>query len=166
MSMQVVDLLSNDSTDSAIPGAGTQQPAELSDWTSEPVEVPNDPVLLRLLPDAYRDDGEAAAEFRRLTDGDLRAAKRAGLSRIVTDLGNAATQRGGGVRIDLDEDGVSAWLPPLTDLRLTLGTRIGVTEDAEERDNIPVGSARYAELATYDWLSWFQDALVRAVIGD
>jgi Domain of unknown function (DUF2017) len=32
--------------------------------------------------------------------------------------------------------------------------------------NLPVDSPRYAEIATYDWLSWLQDAMVRALSGD
>src|ERR1700735_2145399 len=47
--------------------------ADMVDAVMEPVEIPEDPVLRRLLPDAYRDDSEAAKEFRRLTEADLRA---------------------------------------------------------------------------------------------
>jgi hypothetical protein len=134
----------------------------------DPVEVSDDPILKRLFPDAYRDDEEAAGEFRRLTEGELRATKRAGLSRIVSDLSaQGKASRGGGVRVELDEDAAAEWLAALTDLRLALGTRIGVTEDmADERENLPVDSPRYAEIATYDWLSWLQDMMVRALIGD
>ncbi len=35
--------------------------------------IPEDPVLARLLPDAYRDDPEAAGEFRRYTEPALRS---------------------------------------------------------------------------------------------
>jgi hypothetical protein len=134
----------------------------------DPVDAPEDPVLRRLLPDAYRDDAEASGEFRRLTDAELRSGKRGGLSRIVADLSREeSSPRGGGHRLDLDEDAASEWLAALTDLRLALGTRIGVTEDMDaERDSLPVDSPRYAEIATYDWLSWLQDAMVRALTGD
>jgi hypothetical protein len=145
---------------------GTKDALEdLLEESLEPVETPEDPVLLRLLPDAYRGDGEAAGEFRRLTEADLRATKRSGLSQIVADLSSTGSvQRGGGVRLDLDESAAAAWLPALTDIRLALGTRIGVTEEMdEERLNLPVDSPRYAEIATYDWMSWLQDAMVRAL---
>ncbi|MBV9486545.1 MAG: DUF2017 domain-containing protein [Frankiaceae bacterium] len=129
---------------------------------------PEDPVLRRLLPDAYADDAEAAGEFRRLTEGDLRAAKSSGLSRIMTDLSERGqAKRGGGIKFELDDDGAAEWLSALTDLRLALGTRIGVSEDmAEERAGLDVDSPRYAEIATYDWLSWLQDAMVRALTGE
>src|ERR1700726_4282497 len=37
--------------------------------------TPEDPVLARLLPDGYRDDPEAAGEFRKYTEPALRNAK-------------------------------------------------------------------------------------------
>ena len=44
-------------------------------------ERPDDPALARLLPDAYADDDEASAEFRRFTERTLRETKmRAPLS--------------------------------------------------------------------------------------
>lgn len=140
---------------------------ELVGMSLDDVEVPADPALRRLLPDAYRDDDDAAGEFRRLTDKDLRATKRGDLSKIVIDLTDKATPYRGGVRVDLVEDEVAAWLPALTSIRLALGTRIDVTEDmGDERDSLPVDSPRYAELATYDWLSWLQEAMVRALTRD
>jgi hypothetical protein len=150
--------------------AGTADDAaleELVGMSLEAVEAPEDPALRRLLPDAYRDDDEAAEEFRRLTDKDLRATKRGDLSKIVTDLTDKATPHRGGVRVELVDDEVAAWLPALTSIRLALGTRIDVTEEMDdERESLSVDSPRYAEIATYDWLSWLQDALIRALTRD
>jgi hypothetical protein len=162
---QLIALLREDSAEDE---AGTAAPVPgLGFATAGEVRAPQDPVLMRLLPDAYRDDPDASVEFRRLTEGDLRAAKLGGLGRIVSDLSETAqAKRGGGVRFDLDDDGAGEWLSALTDLRLALGTRIGVTEDMDdERASLPVDSPRYAEIATYDWLSWLQDAMVRALTG-
>jgi hypothetical protein len=176
LTAQVLDLLATDAVagtpaepDDVEPGSSTGQTMEqLLGASLEPVETPEDPVLLRLLPDAYREDGEAAGEFRRLTEADLRATKSSGLSQIVTDLSAPDAQLdGGGVRLSLDEDAAAAWLPALTDVRLALGTRIGVTEDMDdERHSLPVDSPRYSEIATYDWMSWLQDAMVRALTGE
>ena len=55
---------------------------ELVGMSLDAVAPPDDPALRRLLPDAYPGDEEATGEFRRLTDKDLRAAKRADLSKI------------------------------------------------------------------------------------
>ncbi|HWB68323.1 MAG TPA: DUF2017 family protein, partial [Mycobacteriales bacterium] len=57
---------------------------------SEAPAAPDDPVLLRLLPDGYREDSDAAAEFRRLTEADLRATKRVALHRMLETLDAAA----------------------------------------------------------------------------
>jgi hypothetical protein len=147
---------------------GEESLEKLVEGTQDPVAPPRDPALLRLLPDAYRDDDDAAGEFRRLTEADLRATKHAGLGRIVSDLAApAAAQRGGGVRLDLDDEAAAVWLSALNDVRLMFGTRIDVREDMDdERMILPVDSQRYAEIATYDWFSWLQDAMLRALIGE
>ena len=44
------------------------------------------PVLARLLPDAYRDDTEAAGEFRRFTEQDLRSGKVAAARTVLDTL--------------------------------------------------------------------------------
>ena len=40
-------------------------------------EAPDDPALARLLPDAYGEDADASAEFRRYTELSLREKKQA-----------------------------------------------------------------------------------------
>jgi hypothetical protein len=121
---------------------------------------PDDPALQRLLPDAYPDDAEASQEFRRLTQDGLRARK---LANAVTVL---QTLHGDGPQVVLDTVQAHAWLTALTDLRLVLGERLGVTddpssqewdEDAAERD------PRTAMLAVYDWLGYLQESLVRVL---
>jgi hypothetical protein len=163
MAARVLELLGGDQEPPGDDG-GLQR---LLDSALDPVETPRDPALLRLLPDAYRDDDEATAEFRRLTEADLRATKHGRLGRLVADLQAPDAQHRGGARLDLELDEAAAWLEALNDIRLTLGTQIGVTEDMdEERATLPVDSPRYAEIATYDWFSWLQDAMVRAVAGE
>jgi hypothetical protein len=139
---------------------------QLLDVTSGPVETPRDPALLRLLPDGYRNDDDAAGEFRRLTESGLRATKRAALQRLIDDLTSAGEpHKDGGLRYDLDQAAVQAWLPAITDLRLVFGTRLGVTEDFDdERAIVSEDSLRAAEIAAYDWLSWLQDEIVEALL--
>ena len=130
-------------------------------------ERPDDPVLARLFPDAYRLDehaaadpavAEAAADFRRYTAGDLAAGKVAAL-RTVRDTLPAA-----GGAVVLDDAAAQAWLTALTDLRLVLGTRIGVTEELQERPP-PVEDPRTPALEVFDFLGWLQETLVHAVAG-
>jgi hypothetical protein len=167
LSAQVLELLSDGdpAPAEADPVADPDDLEQLLDSPTGPVETPRDPALLRLLPDGYRNDDDAAGEFRRLTESGLRATKRAALQHLVDDLCAAESATADGdVRIDLDEAGVEAWLPAITDLRLVFGTRIGVTEEMDEERAIVVeGSVREAEIAIYDWLSMWQQVIVEAL---
>ncbi|GAA3686780.1 DUF2017 domain-containing protein [Nonomuraea antimicrobica] len=117
--------------------------------------VPSDPVLARLFPSAYEDEKEAA-EFRRYTEATLRDGKRAD-AQTVHDTARAG-------RSELSPEEAQAWLRALNDLRLTLGTKLDVTE--EIHDEIAMMSEddpRYPAYVTYDWLTYLQDSLVRAL---
>ena len=150
-------------------------PEGLADATGDPLQtlvglrssetaVPDDPILARLLPAAYRDDDAAAAEYRSLMETDLRLQKSAALQRVLDDLAGAGTRRGGELRIELSDEDAATWLFALTDVRLALGTTLGVTEDLDaETEARETDSPRAAGLAVYDWLTWLQDATVRAV---
>lgn len=168
LAAEVHELLADSGSTKGVGESGGPRGLEdLVGMSFEPVETPEDPVMKRLLPEAYREDGEASQEFRRLTDHDLRAAKRSGLSQIVTDLSDKAEPHRSAVRLILTDEEVAAWLPALTSLRLAIGTRLDVTDDMDdERASLSVDSPRYAEIATYDWLSWLQDAMVRALTGE
>lgn len=108
-----------------------------------------DPVLARLLPDAYPHDDAAAAEFRRLTEHGLRSRKSQALTAMADDLHAASDD------IRLDPAQARAWLSGLNDLRLALGTRMGLGVEAL--------SPPAALTALYDWLTWMQDALIAAI---
>jgi len=117
------------------------------------VERPDDPVLARLLPDAYRGDVEAASDFRRYTDADLRTAKRAAAQVVLDSL-----PEGGGTMV-LDRDQCDSWLGCLNDLRLALGTSLSVTEDLDP-DGLELDDPRVEPLQVYGWLGWLQESLL------
>lgn len=117
------------------------------------VHLPDDPVLLRLLPNAYADDDEAAADFRRYTDSDLRATKR-GHATVVLE-----TVPEGGGRLDLDRDQCDAWLGALNDMRLALGTSLGVTEETDPEE-YPEDHPARQPLEVYGWLGYLQESLL------
>jgi hypothetical protein len=127
---------------------------------SESPPRPSDPVMSRLFPDAYADDDDAAAEFRRLAQGDLSAGKLAALTLLRDSIG----ERGGDVAID--DDAAQQWLTALNDLRITLGTVVGVTDDnADELADLPPDDPRADLFAVYDFLTYLQGTLVEAVAG-
>lgn len=88
-----------------------------------PVAPPDDPALRRLLPDASRADPEVAAEFRRLTESDLRATKVTNLLALRAALADA------GPRLVVAPDAAPALAAGFTDVRLVLAERLGIRSD-------------------------------------
>ena len=126
--------------------------------TDGPSAPPEDPVLARLLPDAYGDDPEAAGEFRRYTEHGLRSGKVAAARTVLATLPAA------GGRVRLSAGDAEAWLRSLNDVRLALGVVLGITEDYErEFGELDPGDPREAYLHVYDFLTFLQETLVRAL---
>ncbi|WP_207782409.1 DUF2017 domain-containing protein [Phytoactinopolyspora limicola] len=136
---------------------------------------PTDPVLLRLFPDGYAEDDEAASDFRRFTERGLRDAKAGTAATVLASLATAEgvdpdEQRRGRsrdkIRVELDAAEADAWLRALTDLRLALGTRLGVTEgDEDVWAALPDDDPRRHIHDVYDWLGWLQETLVRTLMA-
>ena len=125
---------------------------------SDNSKLPDDPILARLLPDAYRDDEASAGEFRRYTEHGLRAGKVAAARTVLDTLPE------GGGRVLLTEDQAQAWLRSLNDVRIALGVKLDVTEDRDEfLDLAEQGGEDAAVQWIYDWLSLLQSSLVQAV---
>lgn len=126
-----------------------------------------DPALARLLPDAYRDDAEAAAEFRRFTSEDLAAGKMANARVVVDALDSAESPRRfaavGELAVRLDDAGALAWMRSLTDMRLALAARLGIDDEDEMAPWARADPQSEAVRNVYDWLGAVQDGLVRAV---
>jgi len=124
----------------------------------ESPQAPEDPVLARLLPDGYRDDPEAAGEFRRYTEPELRSGKQQAAQEMLDTLPDT------GGRIQLTRDQAVAWLKALNDVRLALGVRLGVTEDFEEQwASLSTEDPQWAAFEVYAWLGAVQESLVQAL---
>ncbi|HEY7484299.1 MAG TPA: DUF2017 domain-containing protein [Streptosporangiaceae bacterium] len=124
---------------------------------SENRAAPDDPVLARLFPDGYRDDTEAAIEFRRYTESSLRDGKREAVE-VVLETAKTPGE------ITLDEDQARSWLRALNDVRLALGTRLEITEESYERmDELDWDDPKFPMFSMYDWLTFLQESLVRAL---
>jgi hypothetical protein len=151
------------------PPAGGPEPGEAADSglpadfaailaTDGPPPPPEDPVLARLLPDGYGDDPEAAGEFRRYTEPGLRSGKVAAAQTVLATLPPA------GGRVRLSAGDAEAWLRSLNDVRLALGVVLDITEDYEhEFANTDPEDPREAYLHVYDFLTFLQETLVRAL---
>jgi hypothetical protein len=117
-------------------------------------EAADDPVVQRLFPDGYRDDPKAAAELRGLIEDDLRQGKLAAARTVLESLAE-------GGRLVLTIEDAEQWLATLNDLRLALGTRLGVTQEDDSADD--ESDERAAELAVYRWLGYQQEYLLDAL---
>lgn len=165
---QIAELISEDWPGAAGPAGGEpgwpdNGPAGPDDLAAmigltDNAKPPDDPVLARLLPDAYRDDPEASGEFRRYTEQGLRSGKVAAARTVL------ATLPAGGGRVRLSGPEAQAWLRALNDVRLALGVRLEVTDDFDDRvEGIAPDDPRAAYIDVYHWLAFLQETLVRAL---
>ena len=115
-----------------------------------------DPALERLYPNAY-DDEDREREYRDLIGGELQAEKVRALDRIGETLSGA-----GAVRVDMDADATNAWLTGLTDIRLTLGSRLGVSDDLGSEEVDPDSPDAF-QWSLLHWLGWLQEQLLEAI---
>jgi hypothetical protein len=130
--------------------------------TADPADTGGDPVLDRLLPPGHTSDAQIAADYRGMTEASLRSGKADDLATVRATL----PPDGGEVR--LDDEQARAWLRTTNDLRLALGTRLGVTADTEppEIDGSEDGTDEEgSQLAVYYWLTAVQGSLVDALVA-
>jgi Domain of unknown function (DUF2017) len=166
LASQLVELLRNEA---AVPHDHAD-PLEAMLSFDGPTTAPDDPVLARLFPTAYADDDEAAAEFRRFTEGSLRNGKAAGAAAVIDTLEEAglpadlAADPGVVIDVELDQDAAMVWVRTFTDLRLALGTRLEVEQDDDAYwDSLPDDDQRAQAHHIYQWVGYLQESLVDAL---
>lgn len=117
-------------------------------------EDADDSVVQRLYPSAYPDDDAADADYREITESGLRAERQERAAACAAELA---------AQVDLSDRAVATrWIKVLNDLRLVLGTRLGVTEDDPEFD---LADPEEQPRMVYHWLTGVQDAVVHALMG-
>src|SRR4051794_39385005 len=165
LAAQLVELLRNEA---AVPRDDVDPLEALMDF-SGPTTEPDDPVLVRLFPTAYRHDEEAAAEFRRFTEGTLRHGKANAAITIIDALEEAGlppelTEEGLVIDVELDQAAAETWLRSFTDLRLALATRLDVEEGDEDHWRaLPDDDPRAQAHDIYEWVGYLQETLVQAL---
>jgi hypothetical protein len=165
LSAQLVELLRNEA---AVPREHAD-PLEAMLTFDGPTTEPDDPVLARLFPTAYAEDAEAAAEFRRFTEGSLRDGKAAGAATIIDTLEEAGLPPHLGeekvvIDVELDEPTAQVWVKSFTDLRLALATRLEVEQDDEAFwRSLPDDDPRSQAHDIYEWIGALQETLVDAL---
>ncbi len=162
---QVAELVRTDADGEASPAgpganltSGSPEELEKMLGLSGNAELPDDPVLARLLPDAYSGDPAASAEFRRYTEETLRAGKISSAQAVLASL------PAGGGDVVLSEPECQQWLKALNDVRLALGVRLGITEEDQElSDSLSADDPRSAYIWVYQWLAYLQESLIEAL---
>jgi hypothetical protein len=123
---------------------------------------PQDATMRRLLPDFYRSErnhpaGSATAEslnagLRSLHEPEILDAKKDAGERML------ATLPAGGGRFELTRDEANAWVTAVNDIRLALGTMLGIGPNGPER--LPDDHPMAGHLDVYQWLTVLQEYLV------
>ncbi|MFJ3541888.1 DUF2017 domain-containing protein [Streptomyces rubiginosohelvolus] len=170
------------------------QPADGEDplaalFAEGPSKPPADPALARLFPDAYGGPGgpegsegavgagkpeeeqelrERSAEFRRFTEMDLRTGKRDDALAVVRTLDALSPAQDGGAVLTLTGDECLSWLRSLNDLRLTIGTRLEVSDEDQGEEGslyrLPDSDPRKPMVMAYLWLGALQESLVETLM--
>ena len=127
----------------------------------EEIATPEDPVLMRLLPNAYADP-EAASDFRRYTEPQMRGAKQRILRQMREELTVIVDEERDGVIEDLNAD---TWLMGINDLRIALSVRLNIeAESFETFELLPDEDPQKPVYAVYYWLGWLQENLLTALM--
>ena len=124
------------------------------------IETPEDPVLLRLLPNAYSDP-ESALDFRRFTEPQIRGAKQKNLRLMREQLSILVDENHRGLIENIDGE---LWLKALNDLRIALSIRLAVDEKSFEKyELMPDEDPQKSLFAVYFWLGWLQENLLAVI---
>jgi len=123
-----------------------------------PIDQPEDPVLKRLLPNAYADP-ESAAEFRKYTEGSLRMVKQKHLlylrEQLVFPVDHELP------KADIAVTDPTQWLIAINDLRLALAVRLDIKTDSfAEYEKMKDSDRQKPLFAVYFWLGSIQESLI------
>jgi hypothetical protein len=156
MATSVQEML--DDRQSAAPSDPLEQLTGIRTGNSAP---PKDGTMSRLLPDFLKDqandDAASNAALRSLHEPQIIDAKIAAAQRLVETL------PAGGGPVELTEDDAQAWTGAINDIRLALGTILGVGPELPDR--LPSGHPMAAHLDVYQWLTVLQEFLVLGLMG-
>ena len=133
---------------------------ELQELLAPEALPPSDPVRERLYPAGYADDADAAA-FRELTEAGLQQDRSERLEHCRSELRKARAI----LRTDLvlAPDAADRWIRVLNDARLTIGTRLDISEDDD--GHLDATDPNVRDRARYVWLTALQDLLVTSLMG-
>lgn len=111
-----------------------------------------DGAVERLFPVAYPTDEDRQTEYRLLVQDELLESHLGALS-VLEETADAGR---------LTQDQLSSWMRAVNEIRLVLGTTLGVTEDGDERP-VDARDPRYDAFVVYDYLAYLQGEIIDAL---
>lgn len=133
-----------------------------ADIGESPGDGEDDPALRRLFPDAYPDDPQASAEFRRFTAAGQRRERLGEILDVRVDLDVLSTRP-----LKMQPERVEYWLRTINAVRLVLATRLGITDEvtADEAEQAAVDDPSDVIYPAYEWLGVLIEMLVEVSWG-
>ena len=114
------------------------------------VQDSDDPELRRLFPTAYHDDPQRDAEYQILGRAELLDSRLGAVATMEATVGTEL----------LDDEQFGSWMSTVNQIRLVLGTRLGISEDDDEELDPEDPSVR--ERVLYHYLTMLMSMLVEA----
>jgi hypothetical protein len=127
--------------------------ADLRGRLDDPEGVAGEEALARLFPPAFPDDPEAEASYASLVREDLLDGRRARIRAVEATFDEVA----------IDDEQAVAWMGVLNDLRLVMGTSLGVAADDQDAGLPEPGDPDAFRRAVYGWLGWLVGWFVEAL---
>ncbi|MBO1901203.1 DUF2017 family protein [Leucobacter weissii] len=129
-------------------------------------QLPGDPALARLFPDAY-EAAESSAQFRRVTEQGLLNRKLQDALEVSGAIGLGAVPAPDAepspVEIEISPANLPAWVRTLTALRLAIAARIGLNAESDHA-RLLADDEKRGTVLVYDWLAAIIDSMLR--MGD
>jgi hypothetical protein len=117
----------------------------------------DDTALQRLVPDAYRDDPERAAEWRRLSRHGI-VERKIGFARTIAAALSPVASADSAQPVQITAAQALDWVRAVGDLRLVIADRLGIVDEGDRPESREPGL-----IDLYDWLAWLQDDLVQVL---
>ena len=132
------------------------------------IHRPQNPVLMRLLPDIDPEDEERSADFRSSNEFELRRMKANTLVSIAEKIHDGSS-------LTLEKSEVDTWVAGLADLRLFVATyldedleediRMAEVTDWADRHGYDVEQFMYILDVLYETLGWMQEVLTEILLA-
>ena len=126
--------------------------AQVADELGSELGQPDDPSLQRLFPPTYGEDAARDAGYQMMMGDELRL-RHVEAARTLAETAEAER---------LEPSQAESWLRSVNAVRLVLGTRLGITDDAEPV-RVRRGDPNIQTWVAYEFLSALLDELVSAM---